>query len=205
MKISEIIVTDMLNGERTAISLPGYELERNKTVLLTGEINEQTAEAAASELRFLASRYPGEDAFIIINSQGGDIAAGMSVYDQMEVMKKDGKVYTFSTGLAASMGAILLSGGTRGCRYVSSHCDVMVHGALGAFQGTVSNIRSSTEHILRTQQSLVNILSENTGKSPEDVLKDFENGDLWLDPEQALEYGPYGLADHIGSPWNVTT
>ena len=135
---------------------------------------------------FLESEDPDKDIYLYINSPGGSITDGMAIYDTMNYIKPD--VVTICTGLAASMGAFLLSSGTKGKRFALPNSEIMIHQPLGGFRGQATDIDIHAKRILKTKETLNRILSENTGKSLEEIKADVER-DFFMSAEEAKEYG----------------
>ena len=160
-------------------------LLKDRIVFIGGEINDEVANAIISELLFLDSQ-SNDEISIYINSPGGSITSGMAIYDTMQYVKCD--VSTICLGMAASMGAFLLSGGTKGKRLALPNDEIMIHQPSGGAQGQATEIEIAAEHILRTKKKLNTILSENTGQPYETIVKDTER-DNWLTAQEALEYG----------------
>ena len=140
---------------------------------------------------FLESEDPGKDIQLYINSPGGSVTAGMAIYDTMKYIKCD--VATTCIGMAASMGAFLLAGGTKGKRFALPNAEVMIHQPLGGAQGQATEIQIAAEHILKTKKKLNSILAENCGKPLDVVMADTER-DNWMSAEEAKAYG---LIDHV--------
>ncbi len=161
-------------------------LLEDRVVFLTGEINDAVADAVVAQLIYLESKDPNKDICIYINSPGGSVTAGMAIYDTMNYIKCD--VSTICIGLAASMGAFLLSSGTKGKRYALPNSEIMIHQPLGGAQGQASDIKIQADHIIKTKHRLNTILSKNSGKPYEQVEKDTDR-DNYLSAEDAKEYG----------------
>lgn len=166
-------------------------LLKDRIIMLTDEVNEVTASLVVSQLLFLESEDPEKDIYLYINSPGGSVTAGMAIYDTMKYIKCD--VCTICMGMAASMGAFLLAGGTKGKRYILPNAEVMIHQPLGGTQGQATEIEIAARHILKTKEKLTKILAENCGKPYEQCLADMER-DNWKDAEEAVAYG---LVDEI--------
>ncbi len=183
------VIEDTGRGERS------YDLYsrllRDRIVFLTGEVNDQSASSVIGQLLFLESENPDKDIYLYINSPGGSVTAGMGIYDTMNFIRP--KVNTICVGLAASMGAFLLSSGAKGKRFALPHSRVMIHQPLGGTKGQATEIEIMAKEILRTKAELNRILAENTGKPVEEVARDTER-DHWLTSQEALEYG---LIDRI--------
>lgn len=182
-----------LNGHDAMLSPLDIEYA-NRTISITGEINAEIATLVNSALRCLA-RESGEDITLYIQSPGGSVSAGLSIYNTAKAIKCD--VRTVACGMAASMGAFLVcAAGTKGKRYIHPDAEVLIHQPLGGAQGQASDIRIHAEHILKTRDKLNKILAECTGQSVAQIETDTERDNI-MDAETALEYG---LADIIGDP-----
>ncbi len=158
----------------------------DRIIFLSDEVNDATASVVVAQMLFLEAQDPDKDIFFYINSPGGSVTAGMAIYDTMNFIKCD--VSTICIGMAASMGAFLLSAGAKGKRFALPHSEIMIHQPLGGAQGQASDIKIRAELILRTRDTLNRILSENTGKPIEEIERDTDR-DYFMTPEQALEYG----------------
>ena len=176
--------------ERTAAGERSYDLPslllEDRIIFLTGEINDATANAVIAQLIYLEGKDPTKDISLYINSPGGSVSAGLAIYDTMNYIKCD--VSTICMGMAASMGAFLLSSGAKGKRFALPNAEVMIHQPLGGTQGQASDIKIAAEHILRTKARLNRILAENCGRPVSDLERDTDR-DNWLTAEQAREYG----------------
>ena len=161
-------------------------LLNDRIIFLSDEVNDTTASLVVAQLLFLEAQDPTKDIFFYINSPGGSVTAGMAIYDTMQYIKCD--VSTICIGMAASMGAFLLSAGAKGKRIALPHSEIMIHQPLGGAQGQASDIKIRAELILRTRDMLNKILSENTGKSIEQIEKDTDR-DYFMTAEEALNYG----------------
>ena len=161
-------------------------LLNDRIIFLSDEVNDATASLVVAQLLFLEAQDPDKDISFYINSPGGSVTAGMAIYDTMNFIKCD--VSTICIGMAASMGAFLLSAGTKGKRIALPHSEIMIHQPLGGAQGQASDIKIRAELILRTRDMLNKILAENTGKSIEEIERDTDR-DHFMTAEQALEYG----------------
>ena len=166
-------------------------LLNDRIIFLSDEVNDATASLVVAQMLFLEAQDPTKDISFYINSPGGSVTAGMAIYDTMQYIKCD--VSTICIGMAASMGAFLLSAGAKGKRIALPHSEIMVHQPLGGAQGQASDIKIRAELILRTRDMLNKILSENTGKPIEQIEKDTDR-DNFMTAQQALEYG---LIDRI--------
>ena len=189
MSLIPYVIEDTGRGERS------YDLYsrllRDRIIFLTGEVNDQSASSIIGQLLFLESENPDKDISLYINSPGGSVTAGMGIYDTMRFIRP--KVNTICVGLAASMGALLLSSGEKGKRFALPHSRVMIHQPLGGMQGQATELAIVAREILRTKAELNQILADNTGKPVETVARDTER-DYWLTAQEALEYG---LIDRI--------
>lgn len=161
-------------------------LLNDRIIFLSDEVNDATASLVVAQLLFLEAQDPDKDISFYINSPGGSVTAGMAIYDTMNFIKCD--VSTICIGMAASMGAFLLSAGTKGKRIALPHSEIMIHQPLGGAQGQASDIKIRAELILRTRDMLNKILSENTGKPIEEIERDTDR-DYFMTAQQALEYG----------------
>ena len=184
MSLVPYVIEQTSRGER---SYDIYSrLLKERIIFLREEVNDVTAGLVVSQLLFLESEDPDKDINLYINSPGGSVTAGMAIYDTMQYVKCD--VSTMCMGMAASMGAFLLSGGTKGKRLALPNAEIMIHQPSGGAQGQATEIEIAAEHILRTKKKLNTILSENTGQPYETIVKDTER-DNWLTAQEALEYG----------------
>lgn len=158
----------------------------DRIIVLSDEVNDATASLVVAQLLFLEGQDPEKDISLYINSPGGSVTAGMAIYDTMQYVKCD--VSTICMGMAASMGAFLLSSGAKGKRFALPNSEIMIHQPLGGAQGQATEIKIVADHILRTREKLNRILSENTGKSIEEIARDTER-DNYLTADEALSYG----------------
>ena len=161
-------------------------LLKERIIFLADEVNSVTAGLVVAQLLFLESEDPGKDIHFYINSPGGSVTDGMAIYDTMKYVKCD--VCTTCIGMAASMGAFLLAGGTKGKRFALPNSEIMIHQPSGGAQGQASDIKINADHILRIRDKLNIILAENTGQTLEKIQADTER-DNWLTAEEAKEYG----------------
>ena len=161
-------------------------LLNDRIIVLSDEVNDATASLVVAQMLFLEGQDAEKDISFYINSPGGSVTAGMAIYDTMQYIKCD--VSTICMGLAASMGAFLLSSGTKGKRYCLPNAEVMIHQPLGGVRGQATEIEIAAQHILRTKQKLNRILAENTGKDIEVIAADTDR-DNWLTAEEACAYG----------------
>ena len=154
--------------------------------MLSDEVNDATASLVVAQLLFLEGQDPEKDVSLYINSPGGSVSAGMAIYDTMQYVKCD--VSTICMGMAASMGAFLLSSGAKGKRIALPNSEIMIHQPLGGAQGQATEIKIVADHILRTREKLNRILAQNTGRSIEEIARDTER-DNYLSAEEARDYG----------------
>ena len=166
-------------------------LLKERIVFLGDEVNDVTASLVIAQLLFLESEDPSKDIALYINSPGGAVSAGFGIYDTMQYIKCD--VSTICVGMAASMGAFLLSGGAKGKRIALPNSEIMIHQPLGGTKGQASDMEIEVEHMLRIKKKLIGIMADNCGKDYETVLKDCDRNN-WMTAEEAKEYG---LIDHI--------
>ncbi len=161
-------------------------LLNDRIIVLSDEVNDATASLVVAQLLYLEGQDSEKDISLYINSPGGSVSAGLAIYDTMQYIKCD--VSTICMGMAASMGAFLLSSGAKGKRFALPNCEIMIHQPLGGAQGQASDIKIAAEHILRTREKLNKILAENTGKPIEQIALDTER-DNWLSAQEAMDYG----------------
>ena len=161
-------------------------LLNDRIIFLADEVNDTTASLVVAQMLFLEAQAPDKDIFFYINSPGGSVTAGMAIYDTMKFIKCD--VSTICIGMAASMGAFLLSSGTKGKRLALPHSEVMIHQPLGGARGQASDIQIQAEQILKTKAMLNRILAENTGKPIEIIERDTDR-DNYMTAEEAMSYG----------------
>lgn len=179
-----MVVEQTSRGER---SYDIYSrLLKERVIFLTGQVEDHMANLVVAQLLFLESENPDKDIFLYINSPGGSVTAGMSIYDIMQFIKPN--VSTVCMGQACSMGAFLLAGGAAGKRYVLPNSRVMIHQPLGGFQGQASDIQIHAQEILTIKQKLNNLLAEHTGQPLEVIERDTDR-DNFMSAEQAVEYG----------------
>ena len=189
MALIPSVIEQTNRGER-AYDIYSRLLE-DRIIFLTGEINDAVANTVVAQLVYLENKDPGKEISLYINSPGGSVTAGMAIYDTMNFISCD--VCTICIGMAASMGAFLLSSGTKGKRYSLPNSEIMIHQPLGGAQGQASDIKIQAEHILKIRSKMNKILSENTGRSVEQIERDTDR-DNYLSAEEAKEYG---LIDRI--------
>ena len=184
MSLVPYVLESTSRGERT------YDiysrLLKDRIIFLGEEVNDVTASLIVSQLLFLESEDPGKDIQLYINSPGGSVTAGMAIYDTMQYIKCD--VSTICMGMAASMGAFLLSGGTKGKRFALPNAEIMIHQPSGGARGQATEIQIVAENILKTKKKLNEILAANTGRSYEEIARDTER-DNYMTAQEAKEYG----------------
>lgn len=179
-----MVVEQTSRGER---SYDIYSrLLKDRVIFLTGQVEDHMANLVVAQLLFLESENPDKDIFLYINSPGGSVTAGMSIYDTMQFIKP--KVSTLCVGQACSMGAFLLAGGAPGKRYVLPNSRVMIHQPLGGFQGQASDIQIHAQEILSIKNKLNTLLAEHTGQ-PLDVIERDTDRDNFMSAQQAVDYG----------------
>ena len=184
MSLVPMVVEQTGAGERSYDIFS--RLLNDRVIFLSDQVNDTTASLVVAQMLYLEAQDPDKDISFYINSPGGSVTAGMAIYDTMNFIKCD--VSTICIGMAASMGAFLLSAGTKGKRIALPHSEIMIHQPLGGAQGQASDIKIRADLILRTRDMLNKILAENTGKSIEQIEKDTDR-DNFMTAEQALEYG----------------
>ncbi|MEJ6473409.1 ATP-dependent Clp endopeptidase proteolytic subunit ClpP [Pseudoalteromonas piscicida] len=179
-----MVVEQTAKGER---SYDIYSrLLKDRIIFLTGQVEDHMANLIVAQMLFLESESPDKDIFLYINSPGGSVTAGMSIYDTMNFIKPD--VSTVCVGQAASMGAFLLSGGAKGKRYCLPNSRVMIHQPLGGFQGQASDFEIHAREILAIKEKLNRLMADHTGQ-PYDVVAHDTDRDNFMTADQALEYG----------------
>jgi ATP-dependent Clp protease protease subunit len=184
MSLVPYVIEQTSRGER---SYDIYSrLLKDRIIFLGEEVTDVSASVIVAQLLFLESEDPGKDINIYINSPGGSVTAGMAIYDTMKYIKCD--VSTICIGMAASMGAFLLAGGTKGKRFALPNSEVMIHQPSGGAKGQATDIKIVAENILKTKQKLNEILAANTGK-PLDVIEIDTERDHYMSAEEAKEYG----------------
>ena len=176
--------------ERTSRGERSYDiysrLLKDRIVMLSGEIEDGMAASIVAQLLFLEAEDPDKDIYLYINSPGGVITSGFSIYDTMNYIKPD--VCTLCIGQAASMGAFLLAGGTKGKRFALPNAEIMIHQPSGGAQGQATEIKIAAEHILKTKKKMNEMLAANTGQPIEVIERDTER-DNYMTAQEALEYG----------------
>lgn len=161
-------------------------LLKDRIIMLSGEVNDVTANLVVAQLLFLESEDPDKDIYLYINSPGGSITSGMAIYDTMQYINCD--VSTICIGMAASMGAFLLSSGAKGKRFALPNSEIMIHQPLGGFKGQATDIDIHAKRILKIKEKLNLILSENTNQDIEKLKRDVER-DYFMEADEAKEYG----------------
>ncbi|PXV89100.1 ATP-dependent Clp protease protease subunit [Lachnotalea glycerini] len=184
MSLVPYVIEQTSRGER---SYDIYSrLLKDRIIFLGEEVNETTASLIVAQMLFLESEDPSKDIHLYINSPGGSVTAGMAIYDTMNYIKCD--VATYCIGMAASMGAFLLTGGTKGKRFAMPNAEIMIHQPLGGAQGQATDIKIAADHIVKTRKKLNDCLAANTGQPLEIIEKDTER-DNWMSADVAKEYG----------------
>jgi ATP-dependent Clp protease protease subunit len=171
-------------------------LLKERIIFLSGSIDENVANITIAQLLFLESEDPKKDIYLYVNSPGGLVSAGLAIYDTMQHVKPD--VSTICVGMAASMGAIILSAGAKGKRFVLPNAEVMIHQPWGGAEGKASDIAISAKQILRLRENLNKIIAKNTGKPLAQVEKDTDR-DFYMSADEAKKYG---IVDEIYKPKN---
>ena len=184
MDIIPTVIETTARGER-AFDIYS-RLLRDRVIFISGEINDPAASAVIAQLLFLEAQSPDKDICIYINSQGGSVTAGMAIYDTMNYIKCD--VSTVCVGMAASMGAFLLAGGTKGKRFALPNSEVMIHQPISTANGQASVVRIADEHILKTRERIDAVLAGSCCKTAKQIARDCER-DNWLSADEALKYG----------------
>ena len=184
MTLIPYVVEQTSRGERSYDIFS--RLLNDRIIMLNGQVDDASASVIIAQLLFLEGQDPDKDISFYINSPGGSVSAGLAIYDTMQYIKCD--VSTICMGMAASMGAFLLSAGAKGKRYALPNSEIMIHQPLGGAQGQATDIKIAAEHILRTREKLNKILAENTGKPIEQIALDTER-DNWLSAQEAMDYG----------------
>ena len=184
MSLVPYVVEQTSRGERSYDIFS--RLLNDRIVMLCEEVNDTTASLVVAQLLYLEAQDPDKDIQFYINSPGGSVSAGLAIYDTMQYIKAD--VSTICIGMAASMGAFLLSSGAKGKRIALPNAEIMIHQPSGGSQGQATDIQIQAAHILRIKEKLNRILSENTGKPLETIAADCER-DNFMTAEEALDYG----------------
>ena len=184
------MVVDQVSGGERSYDIYSRLLE-DRIIFLSGEINDAVANSVVAQLIYLEGKNPDKDIYLYINSPGGSVSAGLAIYDTLNYIKCD--VSTICIGLAASMGAFLLSSGTKGKRFALPNSEIMIHQPLGGAQGQASDIEIQARHMQKIMQKINKILSENTSQSLEKIEKDTDR-DFYMSADEAVNYG---LVDKI--------
>ena len=184
MNLVPMVVEQTARGERAYDMYS--RLLKERVIFIVGQVEDHMANLVVAQLLFLESENPDKDIALYINSPGGSVSAGLSIYDTMQFIKPD--VSTMCVGQAASMGAILLAGGTKGKRYALPHSRMMIHQPLAGFQGQASDIDIHAREVLETRDRLNRILSKHTGQTVEKIARDTER-DNFMGGEAAVTYG----------------
>jgi len=184
MSLVPYVVEQTSRGERSYDIFS--RLLNDRIVILSEEVNDTTASLIVAQLLYLEAQDPDKEIQFYINSPGGSVSSGMAIYDTMQYIKSD--VSTICIGLAASMGAFLLSSGAKGKRVALPNAEIMIHQPSGGFRGQATDIQIHAEKILRTKENLNKILAQNTGKSFEEV-RDASERDNYMSAEEAKEFG----------------
>ena len=184
MALVPYVVEQTNRGERSYDIFS--RLLNDRIIVLSDEVNDATASIVVAQLLYLEGQDPEKDISLYINSPGGSVTAGMAIYDTMQYIKCD--VSTICMGMAASMGAFLLSSGAKGKRFALPNSEIMIHQPLGGARGQATEIKIVADHILKTREKLNRILAENTGRSIEEIARDTER-DNYLTAQEAMEYG----------------
>ena len=184
MALVPYVVEQTNRGERSYDIFS--RLLNDRIIVLSDEVNDTTASIVVAQLLFLEGQDPDKDISLYINSPGGSVTAGMAIYDTMQYIKCD--VSTICMGMAASMGAFLLSSGAKGKRFALPNSEIMIHQPLGGAQGQATEIKIVADHIIKIRETLNRILSENTGRPIEEIARDTER-DNYLSAQEAMEYG----------------
>ena len=177
------------NGERSYDIFS--RLLKERIIFLGDQVNDATAELVVAQMLFLEGEDPEKDIQFYINSPGGSISAGMAIYDTMNFVKCD--VSTICVGMAASMGAFLLAGGTKGKRFALPNSEILIHQPLGGTEGQASDIAIQAAHMARIKERMNRLLAQNTGRDYDEIVRDTDR-DNWMTAQEALDYG---LIDHI--------
>ena len=167
------------------------QLLKSRIVWLGEDVRDDNANAICSQLLLLSAEDPEKDIYLYINSPGGSVTAGMAIYDTMQYIPND--VVTVATGLAASMGQFLLSGGTKGKRYALPHARIMMHQPSAGVGGTAADIAIQAEQFAQTKREMAELIAEHTGQTFEQITKDSDR-DRWMTAQQAKDYG---IVDHV--------
>lgn len=184
MSLVPYVVEQTSRGERQYDIFS--RLLNDRIIVLSDEVNQATSSLVVAQLLYLEGQDPEKDISFYINSPGGSVSDGLAIYDTMQYIKCD--VSTICMGMAASMGAFLLSCGAKGKRFALPNSEIMIHQPLGGMQGQATDMEIATRHIMRTKEKLNRILAQNTGKSIEEITRDTDR-DNFMSAEEALNYG----------------
>ena len=184
MSLVPMVVEQTNRGERSYDIFS--RLLNDRIIMLSEEVNDASASLVVAQLLYLEGQDPTKDISLYINSPGGSVTAGMAIYDTMQYVKCD--VSTICMGMAASMGAFLLSSGAKGKRFALPNSEIMIHQPMGGAQGQASDVKIHAEHILHIREKLNTILSQNTGRPLDEIARDTER-DNFMTAEQAAAYG----------------
>lgn len=179
------MVVDQVSGGERSYDIYSRLLE-DRIIFLSGEINDAVANSVVAQLIYLEGKNPDKDIFLYINSPGGSVSAGLAIFDTINFIKCD--VSTICVGLAASMGAFLLSAGTKGKRFALPNSEIMIHQPLGGTHGQASDIEIQARHMLKIKQKINQILSENTSQPLKKIEKDTDR-DYYMSAQEACDYG----------------
>lgn len=180
-----VVINDMNKQGKFQVDLYSWEFENRRVIRLAGQVTDSLADEIIAKLEYLADK-SGEPIKLYINSPGGSVTAGLAIYDTMKRIKCD--VSTICVGMAASMGAFLLAGGTKGKRYITENAEVMIHQPLGGAYGQSTDVTLVAEHLSNVKKKLNAIMASNTGKSIKQIAIDTDR-DHYLDAKEAVEYG----------------
>lgn len=184
MSLVPMVIEQTNRGERSYDIFS--RLLKERIIILSEPVTSTTCSLITAQLLYLEAEDPNKDIYFYINSPGGEVSSGLMVYDTMQYIKPD--VSTICMGMAASMGAVLLSAGAKGKRFILPNAEVMIHQPSGGTEGQASDIHIAAKHILRTRERLNKILADNCGKTVEEIERDTER-DTWLTADEALSYG----------------
>ena len=189
--MSPLLPVPTMDGDEAAAAMGGMNpiysrLLKDRIIWLGDEVKQENANIICAQMLMLAAEDPKKDILLYINSPGGSITAGMAIYDTMQLIEPD--VATVAVGMAASMGQFLLSSGTKGKRFITSHARVLMHQPSGGIGGTQTDVRISAELIMDMKKTLSELTAEQTGHTVEEIYRDNEY-DHWFTAQQALEYG----------------
>lgn len=187
--MTELVSPSVVMQQAEGSSLPDsifHRLLQDRIIWLGSEVKDENANVICAQMLMLAAQDPKQDIWLYINSPGGSITAGMAIYDTMQLIEPD--VATVAVGMAASMGQFLLSSGTPGKRFITSHARVLMHQPSGGVGGTATDVRINAELIMDMKKTLSELTAEQTGHTVEEIYRDNEY-DHWFTAQQALEYG----------------